>query len=102
MPSRLPLPRLTLYTGGKECSLCEVRPDFESDAVTEPSIANDQVAKQDLASVYQASPFQLVLWNIRAPPVEASEREAKKWRRLYQYDIVSDACNSDHLLLHRT
>jgi hypothetical protein len=31
----------------------------------------------------------LTYWNIRDPPKEADEREAKKWRRLYQYDIVS-------------
>jgi hypothetical protein len=53
------------------------------------------VAKHDLATVYQTTPFQLVLWNIRAPPEEASERDAKKWRRLYQYDIVSDPHNQN-------
>lgn len=37
----------------------------------------------------QTHPFQLVLWNIRTPPAGADENEAKKWRRLYQYDIVS-------------
>ena len=70
MPPRVPLPRLTLYTGGKECSLCEV-------------------AKEELAVLRRTHPFDLEYWNIRSPPVGADEREAKKWRRLYQYDIVS-------------
>ncbi|WVW83763.1 hypothetical protein I302_105784 [Kwoniella bestiolae CBS 10118] len=48
MTPRLPirLPRLTLFTGGKECSLCEV-------------------AKQDLAKLRRSTPFELDLWNIR-------------------------------------
>ncbi|WWD02843.1 hypothetical protein V865_000885 [Kwoniella europaea PYCC6329] len=67
---RLPIPRLTLFTGGKECSLCEV-------------------AKQDLAKLRRTTPFELNLWNIRDPPKGTDEREAKKWRRLYQYDITN-------------
>ncbi|WWC70302.1 uncharacterized protein I206_104252 [Kwoniella pini CBS 10737] len=68
MAPRIRLPRFTLFTGGKECSLCEV-------------------AKQDLANLRRSIPFELDLWNIRDPPIGANEREAKKWRRLYQYDI---------------
>ena len=72
MPTRPFLPRLTLYTGGKECLLCEV-------------------AKSELEAVRQTHPFNLDLWNIRDPPVGADAREAKRWRRLYQYDIVGAA-----------
>ncbi|KAE8537761.1 hypothetical protein D1P53_005817 [Cryptococcus gattii VGV] len=61
----LPLPRLTLYTGGKECSLCE----------------------EQLALLRKTHPFHLTYFNIRAPPQDVDPREAKKWRRLYQYDI---------------
>ncbi|WWD17409.1 hypothetical protein CI109_101850 [Kwoniella shandongensis] len=69
MPPRIPpIPRLTLYTGGKECSLCEV-------------------AKHELNLLRQTTPFELTLWNIRDPPSGADPKEAKKWRRLYQYDI---------------
>ncbi|KIR74415.1 hypothetical protein I310_02022 [Cryptococcus deuterogattii CA1014] len=60
----LPLPRLTLYTGGKECSLCEV-------------------AKEQLALLRKTHPFHLTYFNIRAPPQDVDPREAKKWRRLY-------------------
>ncbi|KAK1924143.1 hypothetical protein DB88DRAFT_472707 [Papiliotrema laurentii] len=70
MPPRPALPRLTLYTGGKECSLCEV-------------------FKDGLAVVKRTHPFDLEYWNIRDPPPGVEEREAKKWRRLYQYDIES-------------
>ncbi|KAK4684822.1 hypothetical protein P7C73_g5347, partial [Tremellales sp. Uapishka_1] len=72
MPPKLPLPRLTLFTGGKECSLCEV-------------------AKQQLRIAHRRSPFELTLWNIRSPPEGTDVREAKKWRRLYQYDIDPEA-----------
>ncbi|WVF71584.1 hypothetical protein IAT40_006392 [Kwoniella sp. CBS 6097] len=68
MPPRLPIPRFTLYTGGKECSLCEV-------------------AKHELSILRRTTPFDLTLWNIRDPPEGADFKEAKKWRRLYQYDI---------------
>ncbi|WVQ99293.1 hypothetical protein IAU59_006425 [Kwoniella sp. CBS 9459] len=68
MPPRLPIPRFTLYTGGKECSLCEV-------------------AKHELSVLRRTTPFDLTLWNIRDPPENADVKEAKKWRRLYQYDI---------------
>ncbi|OCF36742.1 hypothetical protein I316_01338 [Kwoniella heveanensis BCC8398] len=68
MPARLPIPRFTLYTGGKECSLCEV-------------------AKHELSILRRTTPFELTLWNIRDPPENADVKEAKKWRRLYQYDI---------------
>ncbi|RXK40126.1 hypothetical protein M231_02583 [Tremella mesenterica] len=62
MPPRLPLPRLTLFTGGKECSLCEV-------------------AKQELAILRRTTPFELDTFNIRDPPSSADEKEAKKWPR---------------------
>ena len=68
MPPRLP--RLTLYTGGKECSLCEV-------------------FKAELDKIRRTHPFELEYWNIRDPPTGTNERDSKKWRRLYQYDIVS-------------
>lgn len=73
MPSRLPstIPRLVLYTGGPECSLCEV-------------------AKAELSKLQKRVRFDVDYWNIRDPPAGSDEREAKKWRRLYQYDIVSD------------
>ncbi|WWC89463.1 uncharacterized protein L201_004387 [Kwoniella dendrophila CBS 6074] len=71
MPPRIRIPTLTLFTGGKECSLCEV-------------------AKQDLANLRRSTPFELNLWNIRDPPSGTDEKEVKKWRRLYQYDIVSE------------
>lgn len=48
-----------------------------------------KVAKQELAVLRRSTPFDLVYWNIRDPPPEADDWEAKKWRRLYQYDIVS-------------
>ncbi len=63
------LPILTLFTGGSECSLCDV-------------------AKADLAQVNQVEPFYLDTWNIRDPPKGASEADVKKWKRLYQYEIV--------------
>lgn len=47
-----------------------------------------QVAKQELSILRRTTPFDLTYWNIRDPPPGANEREAKKWRRLYQYDIV--------------
>lgn len=50
----------------------------------------NQVAKQELAVLRRSTPFDLTYWNIREPPVGADEWEAKKWRRLYQYDIVCD------------
>ncbi|WVN88203.1 uncharacterized protein L203_103404 [Cryptococcus depauperatus CBS 7841] len=68
MPSRIPLPKLTLYTGGKECSLCEI-------------------AKEQLSILRRTHPFDLDLFNIRKPLPGVDPREAKKWRRLYQYDI---------------
>lgn len=70
MPPRSPIPRLTLYTGGKECSLCEV-------------------FKVELVKLQKATPFEVDYWNIRDPPAGSDDKEAKKWRRLYQYDIVS-------------
>ncbi|WVQ72533.1 hypothetical protein IAR50_002090 [Cryptococcus sp. DSM 104548] len=72
MPPRIPLPRLTLFTGGKECSLCEV-------------------AKEQLTLLRQSHPFDITYWNIRSPPLGTEAHEAKKWRRLYQYDIPRQA-----------
>jgi len=48
-----------------------------------------QVAKTDLAQVRTTHPFNIKIWNIRDPPRDAAEEEVKKWRRLYQYEIVS-------------
>ncbi|GMK59573.1 hypothetical protein CspeluHIS016_0801790 [Cutaneotrichosporon spelunceum] len=66
MPPRLP--RLTLFTGGKECGLCEV-------------------AKTNLVAIRHTHPFDIKVWNIREPPTDAKEEEAHKWRRAYQYEI---------------
>ncbi|GAA5894893.1 uncharacterized protein JCM6883_002246 [Sporobolomyces salmoneus] len=70
MTRSLKLPRLVLFTGGAECSLCEV-------------------AKQDLKLVQQRAPFQLSYYNIRKVPGEDpdSAYDRTTWRRLYQYDI---------------
>ncbi|KAK4051303.1 hypothetical protein OIO90_004784 [Microbotryomycetes sp. JL221] len=63
------LPHLTLFTGGAECSLCEV-------------------AKQDLAIVQRLAPFDLSLYNIRRQAGDdPDEWNRTLWRRLYQYDI---------------
>lgn len=99
MPPRppIPIPRLTLFTGGKECSLCEVswasmtfrrfsfgRRKRRLNTLTDPI----QVAKQELAILRRSVPFELTSFNIQSPPPETDEKEAKRWRRLYQYDIV--------------
>ncbi|BEI87780.1 uncharacterized protein CcaverHIS019_0104980 [Cutaneotrichosporon cavernicola] len=63
MPPRLP--RLTLFTGGKECGLCEA----------------------NLVAIRHTHPFEIKLWNIREPPTDAKEEEVHKWRRAYQYEI---------------
>lgn len=52
-----------------------------------------QVAKVELEKLARTREFELRYWNIRDPPSEASEYDAKKWRRLYQYDIVSIRSN---------
>ncbi|KAM0787929.1 hypothetical protein ACM66B_006134 [Microbotryomycetes sp. NB124-2] len=66
---RVLLPHLTLFTGGAECSLCEV-------------------AKQDLAVVQRVAPFHLSLYNIRRRDGDdPDEYNRTAWRRLYQYDI---------------
>ncbi|KAL7414741.1 hypothetical protein BDY24DRAFT_339134 [Mrakia frigida] len=69
-PSSSLLPRLILYTGGPECSLCTV-------------------AKEQLALVRKNVPFELELFNIRKIEGEESvaAKERKKWRRLYMYHI---------------
>jgi hypothetical protein len=52
------------------------------------------VAKQELAIARKSTEFDLTYWNIRDPPVGADEWEVKKWRRAYQYDVVSlPLCN---------
>lgn len=87
MPPRVPisrLPRLTLFTGGPECGLCEVSRELRN-----ADHANFQVALDYLDLVYETHPFDLELFNIRDPPKEADPMEANKWKRMYQYDIVS-------------
>ncbi|GAA5873540.1 hypothetical protein JCM16303_001158 [Sporobolomyces ruberrimus] len=71
--TKLRLPRLTLFTGGPECSLCEV-------------------AKQDLKRVQSRAPFELEYYNIRKVPNEDPDTafDRTTWRRLYQYDIPSN------------
>ncbi|GAA5994774.1 hypothetical protein JCM5350_007990 [Sporobolomyces pararoseus] len=75
---KLKLPRLTLFTGGPECSLCEV-------------------AKQDLRKVQQIAPFELNYYNIRKIPGEDPDLayDRTTWRRLYQYDIPVLHLSSD-------
>jgi hypothetical protein len=85
MPPRVPIPRLTLFTGGKECSLCEVCRSLSRNV---HHILTLQVAKQELAILRKSTAFDLTYWNIRDPPPGADEWEVKKWRRAYQYDIV--------------
>ncbi|EJT53145.1 hypothetical protein A1Q2_03495 [Trichosporon asahii var. asahii CBS 8904] len=85
MPPRVPisrLPRLTLFTGGPECGLCEVSRELRN-----ADHANFQVALDYLDLVYETHPFDLELFNIRDPPKEADPMEANKWKRMYQYDI---------------
>ena len=48
-----------------------------------------EVFKVELDKIRKVQPFDLDYWNIRDPPAGTDEREGKKWRRLYQYDIVS-------------
>lgn len=62
-------------------------------------VSDSQVAKVELAHVRRTHPFELRLWNIRDPPAEVDEREAKKWRRLYQYDIVRSLTRSSAVTL---
>ncbi|ORY90708.1 hypothetical protein BCR35DRAFT_261370, partial [Leucosporidium creatinivorum] len=76
-------PHLTLFTGGSECSLCDV-------------------AKADLAAVQKRAPFQLSLYNIRRKEGDDPEYyDRQAWRRLYQYDIpvlhLSEAEDFDSL-----
>lgn len=87
MPPRLsiPLPKLTLFTG-PECSLCDVGHSLR---LVRSRLIPWQVAKAELVQIRKTHPFDIKLWNIRAPPPDSDEREAKKWRRLYQYEIVS-------------
>lgn len=55
-----------------------------------PDSADPQVALDYLDLVYETHPFDLELFNIRDPPKDADPMEANKWKRMYQYDIVSD------------
>ncbi|KAK9894791.1 glutaredoxin 2 [Cystobasidium minutum MCA 4210] len=75
------LPRLTLYTGGPECSLCEV-------------------AKEALMELKQKRglQFELETLNIREKGMDPS---LKKWRRLYQYDIPVLHLNGEQVMKHR-
>ncbi|CEQ40245.1 SPOSA6832_01839 [Sporobolomyces salmonicolor] len=78
MPPRpLRLPKLTLFTSGPQCSLCEV-------------------AKRDLAEVQKTAPFHLDLYDIRRPAgPDPDEYDRTTWRRLYQYDVPVLHLSSD-------
>lgn len=77
---RRSLPRLTLYTGGPECSLCEV-------------------AKEKLDELRaQSTPFELETVNIRA---NRTDKELKKARRLWQYDIPVLLLDGRYIMKHR-
>ncbi|GAA5974781.1 hypothetical protein JCM21900_000444 [Sporobolomyces salmonicolor] len=78
MPPRpLRLPKLTLFTSGPQCSLCEV-------------------AKRDLAEVQKTAPFHLALYDIRRPAgPDPDEYDRTTWRRLYQYDVPVLHLSSD-------
>lgn len=51
--------------------------------------SSPQVALDYLDMVHETHPFDLTLFNIRDPPKDADPMEANKWKRMYQYDIVS-------------
>lgn len=77
------LPRITLYTGGPECSLCEV-------------------AKEALHRVGRKEAFELETVNIRESKAgRAAAAELKRWRRLYQYDIPVIHVNGRQVMKHR-
>ena len=61
------LPRLTLYTGGPECSLCEV-------------------AKEALAELHKSTEIDFVLETVNIRE-KISDPAVKTARRLWQYDI---------------
>jgi glutaredoxin len=78
--ARRSLPRLRLYTGGPECSLCEV-------------------AKEKLDELRaQAPAFELETVNIRA---NRTDKELKKARRLWQYDIPVLLLDGKYIMKHR-
>jgi hypothetical protein len=53
-------------------------------------IVASKVAKEELASIRRDIPFNLTLFNIQSPSPDIDVNEAKRWRRLYQYDIVGN------------
>lgn len=86
--------RLTLYTGGPECSLCEVAKDaldeLRSKVWPVAVLLSCALENYDLNCMSTMSivlcfqpegvPFQLETVNIR----DRSDPETKRWRRLYQ------------------
>jgi hypothetical protein len=103
------LPRLTLYTGGPECSLCEVSHprssapslslSFHGVRSSEysretkrsylPCYHTTQIAKQDLQVIRYTHPFDLETFNIHDPPSTVDQEKASQIRDDYKFDIVS-------------
>lgn len=81
-PSGSKLARLTLYTGGPECSLCEI-------------------AKQDLEVIRYTHPFDLETYNIHNPPADADPAVAEEIRERYKYDIPILHLDTHYLQKHR-
>lgn len=72
------IPKLRLYTGGKECSLCED-------------------AKAAIESVRKNHKFDLDYYNIK----DDSLKDVKYWRKLYQYDIPVLHLDEEEIMRHR-
>lgn len=97
------LPRLRLFTGGPECSLCTT---FKQrlDVVRTKVNPTDAGRRLELKLTRSLSfplviqvPFELELYNIRKiEEDQAAAKERKKWRRLYMYDIP---VSRSHLLV---
>ena len=108
MTPRPALPRLTLFTGGLECSLCTTakeqleivrqRVSLSCDLpveMVEPRVSSSRADRLLLPLVsgprlcVDQVPFDLNLFNIRKIEDEEafSAKERKKWRRMYHYDI---------------
>ncbi|GAA97991.1 hypothetical protein E5Q_04671, partial [Mixia osmundae IAM 14324] len=71
-------PRLTLYVGGPECTLCEE-------------------ALEKLESMPDQPDFDLQVYNIRDDRLP----DVKIWRRRYQYDIPVLHLGNEQIMKHR-
>ncbi|KAJ9104430.1 hypothetical protein QFC21_001925 [Naganishia friedmannii] len=76
------LPKLTLYTGGPECSLCEIM-------------------KQDLEVVRFTHAFELEMFNIREPPKDVPEEKANEIAERYKNDIPVLHLDGHYIQKHR-